>query len=84
MSAGAWPITLGRLVLRSETAAIYCLSCWATSCSAATPERGGLHEHLEGPSQVFRMCQGFELSQLGLGPMWRRISGLPDLFRDSR
>jgi 16S rRNA (uracil1498-N3)-methyltransferase len=25
-SGGAWPITLGRLVLRSETAAIYCLS----------------------------------------------------------
>jgi len=24
--AGAWPITLGRLVLRSETAAVYCLS----------------------------------------------------------
>ena len=25
-SAGALPITLGRLVLRSETAAVYCLS----------------------------------------------------------
>ena len=25
-TAGAWPITLGRLILRSETAALYCLS----------------------------------------------------------
>jgi 16S rRNA (uracil1498-N3)-methyltransferase len=25
-ASGAWPITLGQLVLRSETAAIYCLS----------------------------------------------------------
>jgi 16S rRNA (uracil1498-N3)-methyltransferase len=36
-SAGALPITLGRLVLRSETAAIYCLSILNHELQAASP-----------------------------------------------